>query len=238
MCRRNKKWSLCLGFAAGIIISISAPMEVSAQVIDWGVANDRCAEVVSPGSAEHQQCMACVLTHMATNADSTDPKCKAYSNLNKPIASQPIQAIDPAEIEEDVAEEMARCDRNFALNCQCWEQEYREARANGLGKGEAQPTSNCYSKDRMKAYAYPRCVRFQWNMIEQFESYCGCVAENFAASIVEHGEAYENAAVLDAAKACELSQQERLAPERGKERYEKYGRRGPTLEPHAYRKVP
>ena len=234
---KNEKTSLYFGFVAGIVISIFVPMEVSAQAVDVNAAVERCSELTTPGSAEQATCVGCVLVYMATNTDNPDPKCNAYLSLNKPIASQPIQAIDSAEIEKDVAEQMVACNKNFALNCQCWEKEYREGRAKGLRNYEVQPTSHCYSKDRIKAYAYPRCVRFQWNTIEQFDSYCGCVAEDFAASIIEHGEAYENAAVTDAAKACNLSQQERLTPERGKERYEKYGRRGPTLDPHAYRKV-
>ena len=91
---------------------------------------------------------------------------------------------------------------------------------------------------KFSLYTYPVCVRVQWKMIEQFESYCGCVAENTAESIIEHGDPYKNAAQRDAAKACELSKQKRLTPERGKERYEKYGRQGPSFDLNAYRKVP
>ena len=35
-------------------------------------------------------------------------------------------------------------------------------------------------------------------MIEQFESYCGCVAEDFTASIIELGKSYENSAFREA----------------------------------------
>ena len=229
---------LWLSLAAGVIFLLSVPMQASAQLFDINEVSKRCGEVVSPDSGEHRVCMQCVAVAIATNAVSTDPNCKDYSSLNKPVAPKPVQATNPADIEKDVAELMAACDRGFAINCQCWEKEYRDSRANGLGKHEAQPTSQCYSKDRIKAYAYPRCARTQWKMIEQFESYCACVAEDFAASIIEIGETYENGAFLDAAKTCELSQQERLTPERGTERFEEYGRRGPTFDLQAYRKVP
>jgi len=238
MYHNNKKGSLCFSLAAGVFISIFMSMDVSAQVVDYPEALARCSEATNDSKAQ-STCLGCVLFYMSTNTDNPDLRCKDYLSLNKPIDPKPVpvETLNPEELEQEVAELMARCDKSYSYNCQCWEEEYRASRANGLDKFEAVATSACYSRDRIKAYIYPVCVRTQWKMIEQFESYCGCVAADTAESIIEHGELYKNTAQLDAAKACELSKQERLTPERGKERYEQYGRRGPSLDITAYKKV-
>lgn len=128
------------------------------------------------------------------------------------------------------------------MNCQCQEKEYRANRAKGLNAADAEfnSSSTCVSEEKIKAYEYPLCVKPMWKTIVEFESYCGCVAEYIAAETKKGWSVGANPKNLrlPATKACGYGNQERLSPEAGKERYNKYGSRGPSYDPYAWQNLP
>ena len=214
------------------------------------MSTDEAAIICSEHSGP--QLGVCAFCVQNSEAMKSSQACKDYLPLMnaQALVEAPaaIEAIDPAEMEAEVEMIRGRCDRVEQLNCQCWEKEYRDNRANGL-EVEAAATeisSACVSPERIKAFEYPRCViqSKQWIKIVEFESYCGCVADYIATktkldwSVAGTSTPWSRFLSRDAAEKCGYGQQERLSPDAANERYAEYGRRGPSLDPVAWKKVP
>ena len=220
-------------YLSGILLMIFGAGDTYAQqFLNPKVAAGRCSQY---SEGQLAACKGCVV---APDFMAKQPMCKDYIHLMSVDASvETPKKIDSADIEKKVTELKNHCNNlnppKKIINCQCWEKEYRENLAKGINNNDLTTgiSSACVATKKIKDYQYASCVtqEKQWMKIVEFESYCGCVSDYIATETKKGWNvgAPPKTLRLPAAKACGYAQQKKLSPEAAKERYKKYGRRGP-----------
>ena len=234
-CNKDKTGRLLIFF---IVSLLGIGDAVSQPVVSVPEAMSICPNVTGNDGKALGACILCLTQSSAASA-STD--CKPYLHLKDAIPPKPAVVITPAEIDKGVAALMDRCGHKALWNCQCMEKEYRADRAKGLKDYEAasNTSSACVSEEKIKAFEYAQCVKPTWNRFVEFESYCNCVADYIATETKKGWSVGVTPKTLrrPAPKACGYAKLERLSSEAAKERYKKYGSRGPTYDPSTWRNL-
>lgn len=233
MCPKRTSFSVLL---SGVLLIIFVAGDAYALMsVDPGVAIERCSKYTPQ---QQTSCKACVV---APGVMAKQTMCKDYLHLMDidalDEAGKQTVKTDSVDVETKITRLKNHC-KNLnpskkIVNCQCWEKEYRNNLSKGINNDDLRKdiSSACVATDKIKKYQYASCVTHegQWKKIVNFKSYCDCVSDFMVVEIKKGWNVGvgPNSLRRPAAKSCGYVRQKKLSAADVKDRFKKYGRRGP-----------